>query len=85
MGHTSAIYRTKQRFVEEGLEQALSEVPRPGVPRKLGPSDESLLIALACSQAPAGWSQWTMKLLAGELVHLTAHESLSGGKTPPVP
>ena len=44
---TSTIYRTKQRFVEEGLERALSEAPRPGAPRKLGPSDESLLIALA--------------------------------------
>jgi len=75
---TSTIYRTKQRFVEEGLEQALSEAPRPGAPRKLGASDESLLIALACSQAPAGRSQWTMELLADELVRLTAHESLSG-------
>jgi transposase len=75
---TSTVYRTKQRFVEEGLEQALSESPRPGAPRKLGASDESLLIALACSKAPAGRSRWTMELLADELVRLTAHESLSG-------
>jgi transposase len=75
---TSTVYRTKQRFVEEGLEQALSESPRPGAPRKLGASDESLLIALACSKAPAGRSRRTMELLAGELVRLTAHESLSG-------
>ena len=27
---TSTVYRTKQRFVEEGLERALSEAPRPG-------------------------------------------------------
>src|SRR3954468_7580032 len=75
---TATIYRTKQRFVEEGLELALGEAPRPGAPRKLGASDESLLIALACSKAPAGRSQWTMELLAGELVHLTEHKSLSG-------
>ena len=30
---TSTVYRTKQRFVEEGLEAALSEAPRPGAPR----------------------------------------------------
>jgi len=30
---TSTVYRTKQRFGEESLEQALSESPRPGVPR----------------------------------------------------
>ena len=32
---TSTVYRTKQRFVEEGLERALSEMPRPGGKRKL--------------------------------------------------
>ena len=32
---TSTIYRTKQHFVERGLERALSERPRPGAKRKL--------------------------------------------------
>ena len=75
---TSTIYRTKQRFVEEGLEQALSESPRPGAPRKLDASDESLLIAVACSKPPAGRARWTMQLLADEMVRLTTHETLSG-------
>ena len=74
---TSTVYRTKQRFVEEGLEQALSEAPRPGAPRKLDASDESLLIAVACSKPPAGRAKWTMRLLADELVRLTSHDSLS--------
>ena len=75
---TSTVYRTKQRFVEEGLAPALSELARPGAPRKLGASDEALLVAVACSQPPAGRARWTMNLLAGELVRLTAHEALSG-------
>jgi transposase len=74
---TSTVYRTKQRFVEEGLEQALSESPRPGAPRKLDASDESLLIAVACSKPPGGRAKWTMRLLADEVVRLTAHDSLS--------
>ena len=74
---TSTVYRTKQRFVEEGLEQALSESPRPGAARKLDASDESLLIAVACSNPPAGRAKWTMRLLADEMVRLTAHDSLS--------
>lgn len=74
---TSTIYRTKQRFVEEGLEQALSESPRPGAPRKLDASEESLLIAVACSKPPAGRAKWTMRLLADEIVRLTAHDSVS--------
>jgi transposase len=75
---TSTVYRTKQRFVEEGLERALSEAPRPGAPRKLGARDESLLVAVACSKPPDGRARWTMDLLAGEMVRLTSHKTLSG-------
>jgi transposase len=74
---TSTVYRTKQRFVEEGLERALSELPRPGAERKLGVVDESLLVAVACSKPPEGRSRWTLQLLADEMVRLTAHESVS--------
>lgn len=75
---TSTVYRTKQRFVENGLDRALSEMPRPGAPRKLGAGDEALLVALACSHPPSGRARWTMELLADEVVRLTAHETLSG-------
>lgn len=75
---TSTVYRTKQRFVEEGLERALHEAPRPGAPRKLDVGDESLLVAVACSKPPAGRARWTLDLLAGEMVRLTSHKTLSG-------
>jgi transposase len=39
---TSTVYRTKRRFVEDGLEQALAEAPRPGQPRKLAAGEEAL-------------------------------------------
>ncbi|MBC7461406.1 MAG: helix-turn-helix domain-containing protein [Thermoleophilia bacterium] len=74
---TSTVYRTKQRFVEEGLERALSEAPRPGADRKLDASDESLLVAVACSAPPSGRARWTMQLLADEMVRLTVHDSVS--------
>jgi transposase len=75
---TSTVYRTKQRFVEDGLDRALTEMPRPGAPRKLGASDEALLVAVACSRPPSGRARWTLDLLAGEVARLTAHETLSG-------
>lgn len=75
---TSTVYRTKQRFVEEGLERALSEAPRSGPPRKLSVTDEALLVAVACSSPPSGRAQWTLELLAGEMVRLTSHNTLSG-------
>jgi transposase len=75
---TSTVYRTKQRFVEEGLERALSEAPRSGSARKLSVNDEALLVAVACSSPPSGQARWTLELLAGEMVRLTAHKTLSG-------
>ncbi len=73
----STVYRTKRRFVEGNLEAALNEQPRPGASRKLTGKEEARLIATACSGAPKGRSRWTLELLAGELVRLTEHDSLS--------
>ena len=74
---TSTVYRTKRRFVEEGLEASLSEEPRAGADRKLAAKEEALLVATACSAPPAGRARWTLGLLAGEMVRLTEHRSLS--------
>jgi transposase len=73
----STVYRTKRRFVEGNLDKALSEEPRPGARRKLTGQEEALLVATACSRPPEGSARWTLERLAGEMVRLTAHESLS--------
>jgi transposase len=73
----STVYRTKRRFVLGNLEAALSEEPRPGAERKLSGKEEALLVATACSRPPAGRARWTLELLAGQLVRLTEHASLS--------
>jgi transposase len=73
----STVYRTKRRFVLGNLAAALSEEPRPGASRKLSGKEEALLVATACSRPPAGRARWTLELLAGELVRLTTHDSLS--------
>lgn len=74
---TSTVYRTKRRFVEESLEAALSEDPRPGGPRKLTGSEEAVLVATACSRPPAGRARWTLALLADAVVALTPHAAIS--------
>ena len=73
----STVYRTKRRFVLGNLAAALSEEPRPGASRKLSGKEEALLVATACSSPPAGRARWTLELLAGELVRLTEHASVS--------
>src|ERR1700751_989374 len=73
----STVYRTKRRFGEGNLERALSEEPRPGAERKLTGKEEALLVATACASPPKGRARWTLDLLAGEMVKLTEHKSLS--------
>jgi transposase len=74
---TSTIFRVKRRFVEQGLAFALEEQRRLGAERKLTGKEEALLIATACTSPPDGAARWTLKLLAGAMVRLTSHESLS--------
>jgi transposase len=74
---TSTVFRTKRRFVEEGLEAALSELPRPGADRLLAEKEEALLVATACSAPPLGRARWTLELLAGAMLRLTKHSSIS--------
>jgi transposase len=64
----STVERVRRRFVEQGLEAALNERPRPGAVPKLDERGQATLIALACSNPPEGRTCWTMQLLANELV-----------------
>ena len=75
---TSAVYRTKRRFVEQGLEAALSGSASGGwALRKLTGREEALLVAVACSDPLAGRARWTLELLAEEMVVRTGHEQVS--------
>lgn len=74
----STIYRTKRRFVLGNLEAALSEDSRLRADRKLSGKEEALLVATACSSPPKGRARWTtLDPLAGELVRLTEHDTIS--------
>jgi transposase len=64
----STAERTRRRFVEEGLEAALAEKPRPGPTPALDERGEAVLLALACANPPEGRAIWSMQLLADELV-----------------
>lgn len=75
--HVATIERTRRRFVEGGVDWALSERPRPGQARKLDVKQEAYLIALACSKPPEGRSGWTLRLLADRLVKLEVVEGVS--------
>jgi transposase len=73
----ATVSRVRRRFVEEGLDSALNERPRPGQRRKLDGKQEAHLVAVACSQAPAGHARWTLRLLADKVVELDFADSIS--------
>lgn len=60
---TSTVFRTRRRFVESGLDEALTEAPRNGGRRKLTGREEALLVATTCSKPPEGRARWTLDLL----------------------
>ena len=73
------VQRIRQRFVEKGLDVALgarSHQPRPYLQRLDG-EQEAKLIALACSQAPEGYTRWSLRLLAEKVVELQIVEQVS--------
>lgn len=73
------IEHLKKRFVEEGIEAALVRKPREKPPREIqfDGEFEARLIALACSDAPAGYQRWTVRLLADKAVELSLAPSVS--------
>ena len=73
------IEHLKKRFVEEGLESALTRKQPEKPPREVifGGEFEARLIALACSEPPKGRDRWTVRLLAEKAVELELAPTVS--------
>lgn len=74
----ATIYRTRQSFVEDGLDLALR--PRKAnreYRRKLDSVQEAHLIAMACGKPPPGFANWTLRLLARRFVDLRHVDHIS--------
>ena len=72
------IHRTKQRFVEEGLDVALNGKKGERVYRRKADGEfEAHLVALSCSDPPEGYADWSLRLLADKVVELGYIEKVS--------
>jgi len=76
---TVTIYNVSRQFAEEGLQEALyrkkREIP-PIQPIATG-EIEAKIIALACTEPPAGRTRWTLRLLEEKVVELQIVNSIS--------
>lgn len=66
--NADTVRRVRIRYLTEGLEAALADKPHPGRESSLNAHQEAYLIALACSDPPAGQVRWTLELLAQRLI-----------------
>jgi transposase len=65
------IDRVKKKFIEGGLEGALERSPTKRIYQKKADGDfEAKLITLCCSEPPAGFSKWSLRLLADTMIEL---------------
>jgi transposase len=72
------IDRVKGRFVEEGLETALTGRKGDRVYERKADGDfEAHVLALSCSEPPEGYVRWSLRLLAGRAVELNYIDSIS--------
>lgn len=73
------IEHLKKRFVEEGIEAALTRKKPDKPPREkiFGGEFEARLVALACSDPPEDRIRWTVRLLAEKAVELDLTPSAS--------
>ncbi len=55
--------RVRSRYIADGLKAAIFDRPRSGQPKKLSEKEEAYVVAIACSEAPAGYAHWTLKMV----------------------
>ncbi|MEM7370933.1 MAG: helix-turn-helix domain-containing protein [Bacteroidota bacterium] len=64
-----AVSGWRNKYRASGLE-FLQDKPRPGRPKSIDGVQRAQITALACSDAPDGFEQWSLRLLAGKAVEL---------------
>jgi transposase len=62
------IRRIRLRFAEEGLQAALEDKPHAPTGTEIKEEQEARLIALTCSEPPAGRARWTLELLVQKML-----------------
>ncbi len=76
---TRTVEKIRKRLVTEGLDSVLTRKRRetPPTPKKLDGKQEAEIIALRLGSPPAGFANWTLRLLADQVVALEIVESIS--------
>jgi hypothetical protein len=76
---TKSVENIRERFVTQGFEITLNGHPHSKPPREkvLDGEQEAKVIAMRLGAPPAGFANWTLRLLAGQVVALEVVKSIS--------
>ncbi len=69
--------RIRKRYLEEGLQSALVEKPRPCQPEKYNERRAAEIVALACTEPPEGRKRGSLALLCEELKKEEGFETIN--------
>jgi transposase len=75
------VRRVGRRYLERGLEAALTDDPRPKPPKLLDAKQQAAIVAMVCGPPPPGRARWTIVLTAQEaqrrgVVHQVGRETI---------
>jgi transposase len=75
----STVERIRKNFCQHGLEKAIERKARKdkGRPVKIDGRVEAQIIKIACSPTPNAEPEWTLKMIADELVSLEFVDSIA--------
>ena len=76
---TQSVENIRERFVTQGFELTLNGQPHAKAPRQkvLNGEQEAKVIAMRLGAPPSGFSNWTLRLLAKQVVRLEIAKSIS--------
>ena len=75
---TTTVNEVRKSYAERGIEGTINRKKRdtPPVAAKITGEIEAKIIALSCSEPPAGYNRWTLRLLTSRVVELGYIESI---------
>ena len=73
----ATVSNIKYRYRKEGIQNSLTDKPRPGQPKKYSDRHEMEIIAQACIKPPDGRKRWSLTLLTKEMRKKQGFETIN--------
>ena len=60
------VRRVGWRYLDRGVQDALTDEPRPKPPKLLDTRQQAAIVAMVCAPPPAGYARWTIRVTTEE-------------------